>query len=115
MLSHYSEVKWVRCVGKVDSGCSDWEAEIGNGIDWEDSRLRNLESFVVGILDFEGKIVEGHAVKGELECLDYGTCGFPIVLIRASVSQGEGDRGGVSVSVSDFVLGLGEDGYEEDR
>ena len=112
MFSHDSEIEGVGGVSEVYSRKPDREAEVGNGVSWEGSRLRDLKPVVVGILDFEGKVAEGHAVEGEEECLDDGTGGFTIVVIRAGVGQSEVDGGGVEVSLCHLVLGLGKGQYK---
>ena len=68
---------------------SDGEGKTGFLILREDATLRHLEPILVGIVDSEGKIIEGMSLEKEDKLLSNDTCRFDIVIMFTSVGQGE--------------------------
>ena len=77
--------------GVVDfeGGHGDGEGEGGLFILGEDATLRHLKAILVGIINSEGKIVEGMSLEEEDKLLSDDTFGFDIVVMFASIGQGK--------------------------
>ena len=69
---------------------------------------------MLGVNNFEVKVVVGESVEDEGGAFDDGTLGVAVVFLSACVLEGEGDSGKVSIGVDDFVLaeGSGDDKEE---
>ena len=104
LLSDNAEVKGVRRVLKTDSGSRNRVTEVCPRIDGEDSLLRDFETRVVWVCDFEAEVVETHAMVAKAEGLDDGTGGLEVVVIGTRVGKGQSDGGSVALGVSHFVL-----------
>lgn len=65
LFPDYSEIKRRLSVFKSDGRIGNGECEVGSGINGENALLRPLETFVIGISDFEGEVKESMGAEGE--------------------------------------------------
>ena len=64
------------------------ETEVPLRILREDTTLRHLEPFMIGIVYFESKVIVSQSLKMEQQFFSYDTFRLDIVIILTSVLQG---------------------------
>lgn len=91
LLSGDLEIKGDFCVFETDSRSQDWEAEVSQWIDREDTILWHLESFFVLVGYFEHEVIEGEGMECENKVFCDRACWLEIVFVLAGVLEDESD------------------------
>lgn len=95
LFSSDFKIKGRISVVEVYSWVRNWETKVPQRIDREDTILRDLEPFGVGVCDFESKVIEGESMESEDEFFGDGAGRFDVVVIFTSVLKVKCDGGDV--------------------